>query len=116
MLQSLAGHRVVQVACGSRDAQTLCLTEDGLVFRYLRCKPLFINILHYFCVCSWGDGDFGKLGRGGSEGCAIPHQIERLNGANVIQIECGAQFSMALTKCGEVWTFGKGNLHTFYIL
>ena len=37
------GHRVVQVACGSRDAQTLALTDKGLVF-------------------SWGDGDFGKLG------------------------------------------------------
>lgn len=33
----------MQVACGSRDAQTLALTEDGLVY-------------------SWGDGDFGKLG------------------------------------------------------
>lgn len=34
---------MVQVACGSRDAQTLALTDEGLVF-------------------SWGDGDFGKLG------------------------------------------------------
>lgn len=56
LVQALAGHRVVQIACGSRDAQTLCLTEEGLVF-------------------SWGDGDFGKLGRGGSEGCAIPHRV-----------------------------------------
>ena len=31
------------MACGSRDAQTLALTEEG-------------------CVYSWGDGDFGKLG------------------------------------------------------
>lgn len=37
------------MACGSRDAQTLALSDDGLVW-------------------SWGDGDFGKLGRGGSEG------------------------------------------------
>lgn len=43
------GHHIVQVACGSRDAQTLALSAEGLVF-------------------SWGDGDFGKLGRGGSEG------------------------------------------------
>ncbi|XP_058465564.1 probable E3 ubiquitin-protein ligase HERC2 [Malaya genurostris] len=89
---ALQGHRVVQVACGSRDAQTLCLTEEGLVF-------------------SWGDGDFGKLGRGGSEGCSIPHQVERLNGVGVLQIECGAQFSLALTKSGEVWTWGKGDYY-----
>lgn len=58
---------MVQVACGSRDAQTLCLTDDGKVY-------------------SWGDGDFGKLGRGGSEGCSLPKPIERLNGQDVIKI------------------------------
>ncbi|XP_039436955.1 probable E3 ubiquitin-protein ligase HERC2 isoform X1 [Culex pipiens pallens] len=92
LVTALQGHRVVQVACGSRDAQTLCLTEEGLVF-------------------SWGDGDFGKLGRGGSEGCSVPHQVERLNGVGVVQIECGAQFSLALTKIGEVWTWGKGDYY-----
>ena len=56
-VKQLSEHRVVQVACGSRDAQTLALTDDGMVF-------------------SWGDGDFGKLGRGGSEGCAIPQNVE----------------------------------------
>ena len=71
------------MACGSRDAQTLALTEAGEVF-------------------SWRDGDFGKLGRGGSEGCAFPQNVERLNGLGVCQIECGAQFSLALTKSGQV--------------
>lgn len=42
-VKALVGHRIVQVACGSRDAQTLALSDQGLVF-------------------SWGDGDFGKLG------------------------------------------------------
>lgn len=27
----LLGHRVIQVACGSRDAQTLALTDEGKV-------------------------------------------------------------------------------------
>lgn len=48
-----------------------------------------------------------KLGRGGSEGCFVPQQIERLNDVGVIQIECGAQFSLALTSAGEIWTWGK---------
>lgn len=26
----LLGHRVIQVACGSRDAQTLALTDEGI--------------------------------------------------------------------------------------
>lgn len=61
-------------------------------------------------VFSWGDGDFGKLGRGGSEGCNIPQNIERLNGQGVCQIECGAQFSLALTKSGVVWTWWDGRM------
>ncbi|XP_052754599.1 probable E3 ubiquitin-protein ligase HERC2 isoform X2 [Galleria mellonella] len=90
MVEALASFRVVQVACGSRDAQTLALTACGKVF-------------------SWGDGDFGKLGRGGSDGCAVPMNIERLNTLGVVQVECGAQFSLALTRDGEVWTWGKGD-------
>ncbi|XP_061183765.1 E3 ubiquitin-protein ligase HERC2-like isoform X1 [Saccostrea echinata] len=89
-VKALAHQRVVQVACGSRDAQTLALTDEGIVY-------------------SWGDGDFGKLGRGGSEGCNVPHEVERLRDQKVWQIECGAQFSLALTKSGQVWTWGKGD-------
>ena len=89
-VRALAGQRVVQVACGSRDAQTLALTDEGLVY-------------------SWGDGDFGKLGRGGSEGCSSPQNVEKLNGAGICQIECGAQFSLALSRSGLVWTWGKGD-------
>ena len=90
LVKALVGQRVVQVACGSKDAQTLALTEEGYVY-------------------SWGDGDFGKLGRGGSGGCYTPILIDRLLGLGVVQVECGAQFSLALTKYGEVWTWGKGD-------
>jgi len=97
-VKALAGQRVVQVALGSRDAQTLALTDDGAVY-------------------SWGDGDFGKLGRGGSDGCNVPHVIERLNGLGVCQIECGAQFSLALTKSGQIWTWSvkRHLLLTFHV-
>lgn len=43
---------MVDVACGSGDAQTLVITDDDSVW-------------------SWGDGDYGKLGRGGSDGCKV---------------------------------------------
>ncbi len=38
------------------DAQTLALTSEGVVY-------------------SWGDGDYGKLGRGGSDGSGIPRLL-----------------------------------------
>lgn len=54
---------------------------------------------------SWGDGDFGKLGRGGSEGCYVPLVIDRLSGLGVCHVECGAQFSVVLTSGGQVGAF-----------
>ena len=56
-------------------------------------------------VYSWGDGDYGKLGRGGSDGCKSPKVIERLMGQDVVRVFCGAQFSLALTKSGVVFSW-----------
>lgn len=51
-VEALLGYQVTDVACGSGDAQTLCITSDDNVW-------------------SWGDGDYGKLGRGGADGCSV---------------------------------------------
>uniref|UniRef100_A0A0B7BGT1 HECT-type E3 ubiquitin transferase n=2 Tax=Arion vulgaris TaxID=1028688 RepID=A0A0B7BGT1_9EUPU len=92
LLEALKGYRVVDVACGSGDAQTLCITDDDSVW-------------------SWGDGDYGKLGRGGSDGCKVPMKVEALQSLGVLKVECGSQFSVALTKSGAVYTWGKGDYH-----
>ena len=81
LVEALVGHRVIDVACGSGDAQTLCITDDDNVW-------------------SWGDGDYGKLGRGGSDGCKEPMKVESLAGLGAIKVECGSQFSVALTRSG----------------
>ena len=83
VVDHLRGYRVVDVACGSGDSQTLCLTDNGWVW-------------------SFGDGDYGKLGRGGSEGCKIPLVIEDLQDKGVCKVECGSQFSVVLTTSGHV--------------
>lgn len=49
---ALKDENVTCVACGSGDAQTLCSVASGGVY-------------------SWGDGDYGKLGRGGNEGTLL---------------------------------------------
>lgn len=71
-MDALQGHRVIDVACGSGDAQTLCLTDDDMVW-------------------SWGDGDYGKLGRGGSDGCKIPMKV-----GQITQL-CGPEVSDGFT-------------------
>ena len=63
------------------------------------------DILFSGAVYSWGDGDYGKLGRGGSDGCKSPKVIERLMGQDVVKVYCGAQFSLALTKSGAVFSW-----------
>lgn len=86
LVQVFHGMRVVSVACGSGDAQTLAATDDGQVW-------------------TWGDGDYGKLGRGGSDGCKVPMSVTDLAEKGVIKVECGSQFSVALTKSGELYTW-----------
>lgn len=66
-VDALQGHRVIDVACGSGDAQTLCLTDDDMVW-------------------SWGDGDYGKLGRGGSDGCKIPMKVRQFTQQCAIEV------------------------------
>lgn len=60
-------------------------------------------------VWSWGDGDYGKLGRGGSDGCKTPKLVEKLQDLDIVKVSCGSQFSVALTKEGQVYTWGKGD-------
>ncbi|KAG2457008.1 HERC2 ligase, partial [Polypterus senegalus] len=90
LVTGLKGLKVIDVSCGSGDAQTLAVTENGQVW-------------------SWGDGDYGKLGRGGSDGCKTPKLVEKLQDLNIVKVCCGSQFSVALTKDGQVYTWGKGD-------
>lgn len=92
LVTALKGYTVVDVSCGSGDSQTLAVTNDGVVY-------------------SWGDGDYGKLGRGGSDGCKTPKVIDKLHGLDIIRVYCGAQFSLALTKSGALYSWGKGDNH-----
>ena len=41
-VKALIGQRVVQVACGSRDAQTLALTDDGRGESWLSQKKILL--------------------------------------------------------------------------
>lgn len=62
-----------------------------------------------FCILgklwSWGDGDYGKLGRGGSDGCKTPKLVEKFHNEHVIKVLCGSQVSLVLTQEGNIWTW-----------
>uniref|UniRef100_A0A1B0C9V3 E3 ubiquitin-protein ligase herc2 n=2 Tax=Lutzomyia longipalpis TaxID=7200 RepID=A0A1B0C9V3_LUTLO len=84
----LVGQRVKDMALGTGDAHTLCVTESGIVY-------------------AWGDGDYGKLGTGFNGNCQAPTVVEGLT--KVSRVFSGAQFSVALTEDGFVYTWGNGN-------
>lgn len=48
------------------------------------------------------------LGRGGSESCKVPKLVDKLEDVFVERVYCGAQFSVVLTRDGEVYSWGKG--------
>ena len=87
-VEGLIGVRIVQVDCGSDDAHTLALDDSGKVW-------------------SWGDGDYGKLGRSGGDNSRVPKPITTWgpNPVEVIKVMCGNQISMALTKDGKVYSW-----------
>lgn len=88
VVQTMCGHPVVDVALGSGDSHSLCVTADGSVY-------------------AWGDNDFGKLGNGTCMGTQVPVVLNGLSG--VMRVWSGSQFSVALTRAGEVYTWGKSH-------
>lgn len=88
MVMALKDHQVVDVALGSGDAHTLCLTNEGLVY-------------------AWGDGDYGKLGNGSCNSSLQPLLIDCL--PRVQRVYAGAQFSLALSCEGQLYSWGKAS-------
>ena len=85
-MKELEKHRVMLVACGSRDAQTLAAIENGQLW-------------------AWGDGSYGKLGTNNTVSSATPVLVKDFGKEGIVQLECGTQFSILLTKDGKVYTW-----------
>ncbi|XP_018619035.1 probable E3 ubiquitin-protein ligase HERC1 isoform X2 [Scleropages formosus] len=89
-VMALEGYQVGQVACGLNH--TLAVSADGMM------------------VWAFGDGDYGKLGLGNSTAKSSPQKVDVLCGIGIKKVCCGTQFSVALTKDGNVYTFGQDRL------
>ena len=71
------------VSCGFGDAHTLVVTGDNKVW-------------------SFGDRDYGKLGR---EGGKTPAIIQDVDAVKFVDAQCGNQFSVILSEDGDVYGF-----------
>ncbi|KAL8161813.1 hypothetical protein V2J09_013302 [Rumex salicifolius] len=91
----LSGLTLVDIAAGGWHS--MALTNDGEVY-------------------GWGRGEHGRLGYGDDKSSKmVPQKIQLLGGEDIIQINranqvsCGGTHSVALTRDGRMYSFGRGD-------
>lgn len=137
VIEALLGRDIRQVACGHEHTLAVSVTGevfsmgsgrggklgDGIHDRYMPLKigslaemkiiAVSCSELHSAVVTSSGElYTFGRTGpRLGysTEGRkqAVPKQVESLKGHEIKDVACGLEFTLALTKDGKVYSFGK---------
>uniref|UniRef100_A0A8C1JWX7 Alsin Rho guanine nucleotide exchange factor ALS2 a n=1 Tax=Cyprinus carpio TaxID=7962 RepID=A0A8C1JWX7_CYPCA len=90
----LSGQRVISVSAGSYHCSAL--TEDGLIHM-------------------WGENSHGQCGISGMDQVPSPTPVNVVDGeihppqlVRVLNVACGAQHTLALSRKHEVWAWGSG--------
>jgi alpha-tubulin suppressor-like RCC1 family protein len=100
---ALKEHVVVSVACGAEH--TVAITETGKVFSWGSSEygQQGTSVGNFE---DWGSGD--RSGKTQSQQHALPKPLEAFADKVVIQVAAGYLHNLALTRDGEVWTWGWG--------
>jgi len=89
---TLSRKRICQISVGKEHA--VALTEGGRVF-------------------AWGKNDFGQLGTGDEENRALPVYTELPYETYIASIAAGGNYTVGLTKRGELWSWGRFQASNF---
>ena len=82
---------------------------------HIRVTKLSLGMTHSACVTAdgalytWGNGWYGKLGHGNNRGFRSPHLVDYLSEENIVDVSCGAYHTLAVSKEGSVFSFGRGD-------
>ncbi|KAL5981104.1 hypothetical protein ACLOJK_029024 [Asimina triloba] len=95
---SLKGLRTVQAACGAWHTAAIVEVMIGSS----RAGDFPSGKLF-----TWGDGDKGRLGHGGTERRLIPACVASLVEPSFCRVACGNDMTIALTTSGRVYTMGS---------
>ncbi|KAL1767967.1 putative E3 ubiquitin-protein ligase HERC6 isoform X1 [Sigmodon hispidus] len=84
---------------------------DTLHFDLVSCgKEHSMAVCHKGRVFAWGACSDGQLGIGEfKEICSTPIKIKALAGIKIIQVSCGHYHSLALSKDGQVFSWGSNS-------
>jgi alpha-tubulin suppressor-like RCC1 family protein len=58
-------------------------------------------------VYSWGSNNFGQIGNECNDNQITPFKVNGFRGKKVSMISCGSHHSLALTECGQVYSWGR---------
>ena len=87
VVMSLEGSKITEIQCGK--SHHIILTAEGAVFSY-------------------GKGEFGSLGLGGSIFEQKPRLIRKLETKIITSIACGMYHTLALSQIGDLFSWGRG--------
>ncbi|GAQ89192.1 Putative ubiquitin-protein ligase [Klebsormidium nitens] len=87
LVDSLWGLAIVQVAAG--ENHSAALTVDGQIF-------------------TWGRNKYGQLGHSDGGTICRPTRLNGLSNEGVVHVACGGDHTLAITRKGELYTWGRG--------
>lgn len=88
-VQGLSDLKLVDIAAGGWHSTAL--TNEGEVY-------------------GWGRGEHGRLGFGDDKSSKmLPQKVQLLAGEDIVQVSCGGTHSVALTRDGRMFSFGRGD-------
>ena len=62
------------------------------------------------CVYAWGNNEYGQLGiDNGDAMLTSPTLVSALQNKDIVAVAAGTRFSLALSKSGQVYSFGRNN-------
>lgn len=84
---ALEGNKINEIKSGKEH--NIIMTDQGLLY-------------------SFGKGNFGSLGLGGTVFAPAPQQITKLRNKKIVSVSCGMFHSLALSDIGDVYSWGRG--------
>ncbi|KAJ6796766.1 ultraviolet-B receptor UVR8-like [Iris pallida] len=89
-VQGLSGLKLVDIAAGGWHSTAL--SDEGEVY-------------------AWGRGEHGRLGFGDNDKSSkmVPQKVNLLVGEDIVQVSCGGTHSVACTRDGRMFSFGRGD-------